>query len=307
MNTTSRILLISSILIIMSFLISSCGDAIKPKDNDEGITFTPGRLTLVKIDGIGKTLIETFEATDEDTILFILGDLKASRDFYFFLKNTGGTAITDITIESNNAHFDVTPEEIGILEPDSLATIIPIIRVSALHGVALNGIGYIDLIPMNENRTVISIAGVTTDENGTNIPVSLFAELTINALIMDIELFDGDSIIDLTTPDGSGSSNLGGLGFIRYYNYSLVPKINNIGNISMTVSVYYEDIDKYFLGSIEPDDTLIVDFPEQPNDTLGAERSFGLIELDGDNTITDNDRLQLGNNGRAYFYLFKSE
>ena len=248
MNTTSRILLISSILIIMSFLISSCGDTIKPKDNDEGITFTPGRLTLVKIDGIGKTLIETFEATDEDTILFILGDLKASRNFYFFLKNAGGTAITDITIESNNAHFDVTPEEIGILEPDSLATIIPIIRVSALHGVALNGIGYIDLIPMNENRTVISIAGVTTDENGTNIPVSIFAELTINALIMDIELFDGDSIIDLTTPDGSGSSNLGGLGFIRNYNYSLVPKILNIGNIPISVSVYYGDVDKYVLG-----------------------------------------------------------
>ncbi len=303
MNKMLKILLMSYIFTVMSFIISSCENPNKPKETDEGITFSPGRLSLVKIDGIEKTLLKTFEATNEDTPIFNLGDLKASRDFYFFLKNTGGTAVTDITIESNNAHFDVTPEEISILEPDSLTTIIPIIRVSTLHGTALDGIGYVDLMPMNESRTVISITGTTTDENEVNIPISLFVELIINALVMDVELFDGDSIIDLTTPEGSRSSNLGGLGFIRAYTYSSIPKILNTGNIPITASVYYGDVDKYVLGSIGPNDTLVVNLP----DYHGGEKSHGIIEIDGDNTIADNDRLQLGNNGMAYFWLWRSE
>jgi len=228
------------------------------------------------------------------------------RDIYGDQTIGGDNPITDITLQSDNPKFQISPQSIDTLVSDTLTSFISMIRVSALHGIVLDGYGRIDLMPMNENSTMISINGNTIDENNQDITVGLEAELQVFARVMDVSISFGADTIDLTNPNGLASSCVesGGIGGVRTY-WSYVdsyqqPKITNIGNVPITIirhNIFAEECSKSQLGTINPGEDLFLEL-------LSTENSYeGWFGLDGENTVTDYSRLVLGLDGKAYLFV----
>ena len=144
---------------------------------------------------------------------------------------------------------------------------------------------------MVEAGMLETITGKTIKDNDT-ITISSEFNFTVDAKIMDMRLYDQNNEIDLTLPDGAASTNLGGLGFMRLYNVSSYNiEIENIGNVTINLS-YGEEYGAKQSIVIEP----IV------KKQLSIQ-SFTTFIFDGGGTITDNDRIQLGNDGKGYFSL----
>jgi len=249
---------------------------------------TAGGFALQQLDGLARTSDPSGVTSQTD---FDLGEVMASRDFYFILSNTGTADITDITLTSSSPAFAVEPSAISVLTPGGGA-IIPIVRVSAVHGRAVDGVGLAPLLPKGLNNGMITIRGTTMGTNGAEV-VELVAAVTVNARVMDIELWSGTQAIDLTSPQGSISTNLGGLGFARSYPYTVANgvQLKNVGNIDIALT-FYEDNHVIGQANASPTQTVQV--------TLG-DTTFVAV---ASGAVTDDKRLQLGNDGVGYFALW---
>jgi hypothetical protein len=305
---TSTILLFCSVFII--FLIISCDqstDVVDPVINtpNNNMINSPGKLSFVYMKGLAKESTDFLNINTQNAVTFDLGDIKASRDFYFLLKNTGGSDITNITLESDHSMFQISPATIDTLIPDSLFSFVAVIRISAIHGVALDGVGPTDLMPMDENRANISINGTTTNENEETIEVSFEATLIVNALVMDIELSYNQTILDIAKPiQVTASGEWPAIGWVRAYRYPFdaTLQITNNGNVDIDVKLY----DSWDASS--PIATFILS-PNSSSDLIlnvhwdNPAVKEGMLVLDGNNTITDVERLQPSEDGRVYLYL----
>ena len=233
---------------------------------------------------------------------FSLGTIKASREFYFLLANGGDEPIFDIQLQTGDESFIITPKQIEILQGEAgtnnmdNSTVIPLLTLGILHGLQINGLGYTDLLEMGSNSSYIQITGKTV-ENGDTITVADEFSFEVDASIMDIAMSSGGMELDLTKWDGAVSSNLGGLGFIRYYKVSVGQiEINNTGNVS--ILIFYGDDDKTIHSNnlvLEPGGRVPIDI----NNYLV------FLKLDSDGTITDDQRIQLGNDGSGYLCIHK--
>lgn len=242
--------------------------------------------------------------TDSITTTFALGDIKASKEFYFILSNGGNNPITDIKISSNNDAFQIAPNMLtNLLGKGSLfSDFIPIISLSVIHGIRLNGVGYTDLLPMNENSAEITITGKTI-EGGESINLKSTFRFSVNAKVMDIKIFDGGNECNLLNPTSSVmfAQNYGGLGSIRSYKFNSQSfKIKNIGNVTMTVH-------SYNLGGVTQTIGEVFDLSPLQDKTITLKSRSTVFELDGDGTITDNSRIILGDNGKGYFEVELSD
>lgn len=288
--------ILSSFLLIIFCLIqfTSCSTVEKIVTPNQINVISPGKISLTYMDGLEKKS----EYNENDSTEFYMGNLKASRDFYFIIRNTGGSIIKDISIESSNPMFPIIPSEIQLLVPDSDVSIFPILRISATHGVALDGIGYTELMPMDTNLSIINITGTTLAEDSTDTTISLTAKISVNSLVMDIDLFGGSKLINLTEGFGGASTNLGGLGFLRVYECDSIPKIKNIGNVSIYLTYPMDSWITPIRDTLNIGNILTFDLI----DSIG----IIVIQLDGQNTICDNNRLQIGNDGKVYFAISKT-
>jgi hypothetical protein len=235
-------------------------------------------------DGIGSVRL-----SQESVLGFDLGDLHASREYLFLLVNSGETPVTDLRLSSSNPSFTVEPSTIDQLPPQAEAVVLPIIRVAAIHGVSVAGVGTTALLPAGVNTTTLEVSGSTVDADGLTTSLEVQASLRVTAKIMDIELYDGDRRVTLGVPNGSSSSSLGGLGFVWGYSTS-DPRIVNIGNVEIQVSTYPE-------GELAPPTT----FPLPVGETLEVEPLSVRLQS---NTVADGARFQIGNDGAAYFNLY---
>lgn len=174
---------------------------------------TPGRFALSHAAGLGSAapadgLVGLNELKLDLTALqvssfagpsFDLGAIRATDQFFFNLSNAGGTSITGITIASNNPAFEVSPAAISELPPDTgTASVTPVVRVTAIHGIPSSGLGFTDLLPAGANNAVIDFNGTTTDSVGASIAVALDVTLTVNASVFDIQITDVNGVVDLT-------------------------------------------------------------------------------------------------------------
>lgn len=227
--------------------------------------------------------------TSETT--FDLGHIKASSEFGFLLTNQGEQSIFDITINSSNSLFSISPTSISELQPSNFVNLeeessqgfIPIISLDIIHGNRINGIGFIEPLPAGVNDATISFEGKTLNGSDT-INLSLEIDVSVNALIMDVELKSDGEIIDLTKPIGLSTTTVGDLGWIRNYNVGSDLEIENTGNVQITLTI----------GS-----TQVELNPEE----IQTFNSTGIVQLDGDGTITNHERIQLGTDGIGYFKL----
>jgi len=271
-----------------AFLLAACGDTSEPDDANRGAF----GFTMLK--GLGDAGVETQEFNLTTEVAFELGDLKSSQQFYFLLRNLGDAAITDIDLAASGPGYSVVPAHLDALAPvgGGDGDFLPVVRVSINHGTALNGIGFTDLLAAGAANGGLAITGSTTDAGGAAEDVGLDVSLTATAKVMDVSIDCGGQALDLASIQGSQSSNLGGLGFVRDYRCEIPRTITNTGNVPVDVSYALGDRIGPIALTVAPGDT----------SALGDDGNLRLV-LDGDNTIADNDRLQIGNDGRAYFVL----
>lgn len=225
---------------------------------------------------------------------FSLGDIKASKEFYFILSNGGDSPIYNIRLSSDNSVFKVTPESISSLSGKlsiEINDLIPLISVGIIHGTKLNGVGYTELLPMNENHSTITITGKTI-ENGDTVNLVSEFNLRINAKVLNIQLFDDENEIDLPNPIGQVHCNLGQF---RYYRVSNNLIIKNIGNVPFDLTTYISS-----LGTFTKDGESLTILPNELN-TIEMHNGFVIYEMDSDGTICDYERINLENNGKGYF------
>jgi hypothetical protein len=294
MKMKNKLLMI--IVLISFFEMISC---IKNNQEEEVVKMKPGYFILTELKK------SDLKSANEDSIktVFSLGDIKASKEYYFILSNGGDNSIYDIEFETDNSFFTISPEKIGELASakNNGSNLIPLISLNVIHGTQLNGVGYADLLPMNNNSAKIFVSGKIVDNVDTLIIKSTFT-FHVNAKVMDVRIFDNDKEIDIKTPTGSVSSNLGGLGFIRYYEVSSgIIKISNIGNVNITCINHLSNEVMGVVIKTEPKIILI-------DSTIDVSLTNGLtiIELESNGTITDDERIQLGNNGKGYIGFYNT-
>jgi len=288
-------------LLSLSLLLWNCSSPQEPTSKSKDISKKPGAFSFIYLDGLSKDnyLKKTQSA------YFDLGDLKASRDYYFILKNIGENPITDITLETDNEQFEISPQAIDTLNADTLESFLPIIRISAIHGIALNGVGSRDLLPMGINIANIDINGKTIDIDEEEILVNTSSSLEVNALLMDIELVYNQTTLDLTHPPlTSGGPQWAYLGLLNgfIYPWDAVLQIQNTGNIEIIVTHYDFWDSNWPVGAF----TLLPNESSNINLNVWPDNEYykaGVIEIDGNNTITDIERLRPWENGKVYIYL----
>lgn len=234
---------------------------------------------------------------------FSLGNIKASKEYFFILSNGGDEPIYDVEFISDNPAFKIFPEKISELPGAGKSnTMIPLLSLNVIHGMQLNGIGYTDLLPMNLNKATIIVTGKTND-NGTIVDVRSSFSFNVNARIMDIVIYKDSKEVDLYKPSAFVSSNLGGLGFVRLFNISSgKTTLKNNGNVDISVVAYTQDPVNYQMVKGTPSPLLIGNSLD-----LSPQNGLTIFELNSDGTITNDERIQLGNNGKGYFGIYVTQ
>jgi len=276
---------------IILFTFSGCE---KEKINSGSSYFV---LTEIKNPGLKSTQAIN---KDETRTTFELGDLKASKEFYFLLTNGGETPVFDIQLSTDNTHFVVTPEEISQLNTEDSENneMIPLISLGILHGTQLNGVGLTDLLPMGENTATLTITGKTLID-GDTVDLESSFNISIDAKVMDISIYCNDEEIDLLNPTGVGVfGSYGGLGTIRYY-YSPndTITIENTGNVA--VDIQGTVMDNFGTKTLMD----IISLSPDQSQEVALTDIFVIFALDSDGTITDDARIQLGLDGKGYLVL----
>jgi hypothetical protein len=289
-----KTLLFLAQIMFLVVALSSCN-----KDDKEINKKTPGYFVLAELNnnaGASLKSSKNIQATGFD-----FKDLKASKEFFFLLVNGGDEPVFNIRLSADNSQFNISPSQLNQLSGGTLINnaentgIIPILTLGITHGTNLNGVGYVDLLPMGTNTSVLTISGQTID-NGDTIEINSSFNISVNAQVMDIELYEGLSKISITNPKGSVSTNLGGLGFMRYYSVyaDSTISIKNIGNVDIDLSFGSTGIDDSHI-TISRSDSVSLNLPDFIN----------FITLDSKGTITNNSRIQLGIDGKGYFSIIK--
>jgi hypothetical protein len=277
------------ILTGMHLIILSC-----TIENEDIITSQPGYFVLTEL----RNNLESYNYNKLKSLKtgFELGDIKASKEFFFLLTNGGDQPIFDIQLVTDNEQFIITPKKIDKLEGsrtnnyEENAGFIPIITLGINHGTQINGVGYTDLLPMNINTSLLTISGKTIKNNDT-ITISSEFDFSVDVKIMDIKLYVQNNEIDLTSPSGGVSTTLGGLGFMRFYSISSDNiEFENTGNVPINLTYGQDDNQQ----------SSIIEQDIKKQLTI---KSMDCFILDGNGTITDNNRIQLGNDGKGYFTL----
>lgn len=294
-----------TIIFSVSLLIWGCEN---PSTDDTDLipsSTSQGQLVLTPLEGMGRLVNHQSlsKASDGDTVDFDLGPIKASKNFYFILKNTGGTAITDISINSNNSDFTVSPAQIGILQPDSISSIVPILSIGAMHGTALDGIGFIEIMEAGINSTLISIAGITSNDTSDAIQVGITANMLVEALVVDIRVFNQGGEIDLANPRYLEEGIFDGVNVpLPQYSCADSFSVINTSNVAITVSEWAGL--SYQMGYLREHILAIGDTLRGRMETdLGSGYYQHFLQFSAEGTIVNPERLRIATNGAAHLWL----
>jgi hypothetical protein len=234
---------------------------------------------------------------------FDLGELRGSRDFFFILRNPGGAAVTDVTITSSEPSFPVAPESISVVEPDAAASIVPVIRATAVHGTTLGGVGWQPVLSPGSHSWTLSVQGKTSDpDTGEVIPIRATAELSVHALVFDIEAYDGTNPIDLSHASSTSGEDP------AYDIQASFPTIKNVGNVPIRVR------------SLANPPTMphLKEVALQPGESTAesdlaswcpynAPQTCFQLDIDGANSVADADRLPVKPDGRIRIVFYHNE
>lgn len=294
-------------VVATAFLLSGCSSS-GSGNSSTAANLKPGELRLAKMNGMGKVAAavqgQISSATTFGNISsassFDLGTIKGSQQFYFFLSNAGDIPVTDISLTTSNSNFVVTPGTIDALLPQRDLTIMPIIKVSVTHGIALNGTGYTNsILPMGDNTCILTLTGKTLDADNNVINLKYVINLKLHAYMMDVQLFDNNTSIDLTHDYKFFGLNVAS-GSVKGYKNNL-PIIKNSGNVDITITNVsnggsFPVLEQFTLKPTEQKTLTYVTRPEDNNKVI-------YLKIVSGNTITDYQKLKIEPDGSVYMVI----
>jgi len=267
-----------------------------------------GAFSLIELNGLNKEIVSSLSAVSAiygspvhsgDTTVFLLGDIKKSRNYYFILKNVGDFPITDVVLHSNRQDFCITPDSIPLILSEDQTSVIAIIPLSIEHGISLFGTGYAPLLPKDAIQADLLIVGNTKTVDSTDTIISLNIRFIVNALVMCYELYDGNDSL-LSTSDFSTDGHLfpiveSGITSCKYY-HPKNDKIRmlNTGNVRLIVNYSQRNNLIYDFSS----DTIQVNASKEWMNKGGTE-PFAIIVY-GSGAISDYRQIPLGTDGKSY-------
>jgi hypothetical protein len=261
----------------------------------------PGKFSLSHVRGLAKTDAAA-SAAGEGRAGFDLGSVGGSASFYFLLYNVGFSPITGISIGFADSQFAVSPARMDTLFPGIDIGLLPIVKVSAVHGTALTGVGYRPLLPMGNDTAVLTIKGTTRTKDGRDSVLVLAAGMAVKALVMDIDVRDANGSLPLASPGGKIRGDFPeGMTEMPFYSVSgCSVEIKNTGNVPVTATLWTEHADA---GDTTWAETLSATIG--PGRTTATPRLGGrcVVAVDGNNTVSDQTKLPLLPNGKCYFCL----
>ncbi|MGC4118693.1 MAG: hypothetical protein QM765_29875 [Myxococcales bacterium] len=285
--------------LLLTALLCACGGQGQSQTSDASIGRAPGRLSVTALDdrssrGGGAGGGEGDDAGVPSTA-FDLGDVSATKDFLFLLVNSGGAPVTDIHLTTSAGAWVVAPTTIASLAPQSGigASMLPVVRVTAIHGLSESRLGAAPLLPMGAQEAALHVAGKTLDAQGAELEVTLDVVLRATARVMDLEVLCDGTPVDLRYAESMLSmdicTTLPMPNFCCNQGFSL----HNTGNVPVDVAGEPQGTISCSgltsLGQLAPGATLAVTFPPG--------RSNWPIVLDGHGTASNPARFPLGLNG----------
>ncbi|MEX0680385.1 MAG: hypothetical protein WD097_03315 [Balneolales bacterium] len=307
MKTHSKLLIMS--LFSSLVIVAGCDSIVQVDDAGNGESLQAGSFSLSRIQSpeFSKQQAASLpESQDEED--FDLGDIGNTTEFYFVLTNSGETDIEDITLSSNHPGFQIYPASIPVLKPVADVGLYQVIRLTAVHGTAPNGVG--PPAPVMEPGTVsteVKVKGETTDAKGDTLEIELETKLSVHAQLADIRVFHEEGEVDLSSPSGSVmGSRVYSEGVLRKYT---IPRdsgpitVENTGNVKVEFSAFayrYPDFNKLPSFELNPGETGTVDWPF--GSFVGASNSLSLVMGTG-NIITEQERLPFQDDGKVYVVL----
>lgn len=297
-NISMKSLHLFAPFLLLMFLASCSED--EPKSKKSGYF----KLAQVQSPGTRSTVRNARVGATEETS-FNLGEIKASREFYFMLVNGGETDITGVELETNNDAFIISPASISLLPSvtSEAESLVPLISLGIEHGPKLNGVGYTDLLPMGTNTAMLTITGSTV-ENGETVLLESTFTITVDAKTMDITLYSDDQEIDMSVFPAffSGSEFESGLPGIP--GYVINPenfKIKNTGNTDVTVKIVHQVSESQQAAyELEPNESATINFPAPTT----ADYYLSQITVDGKGTVSERLRLRQGLDGKGYLIVY---
>ena len=226
-----------------------------------------------------------------------LGDIKSTDSFTFELSNEGESDLIDVQLSTSNPAFTVTPDFIPVLRSRGSRSLIQNVRITALHGTSPTGIGSVALMPKGNNESELLIEAKTVNLHGDTLRIQRKTTLLARALLIDVEFYDVDGHVALASYDRSILSNNVAPWFVRGYEVTGPVRINNIGNVDLSVRVYKRRTDTNAAIYNESEFFLPIG-----QDTTIERNSSTAFRLDGSNTISDIERLPIQPDG--YIYMF---
>lgn len=287
--------MLSSLFVVISVIFFACSH--KVQCPIEPISLNPGSFQLTKMDGLAKSIAgANLSATN---LQIDIGSIKSSRDFYFLLRNVGDFEIDSVSLSIVGNGFSVSPAQIAVLSPENARSrevgLSPIIRITVTHGEAIDGIGWVGVLPKGENTATLSIIGKTKNAQGNDTSTSLAANLTVDAKIMDMKVFANNTELILDWDHSCGNIGDRENGFWQHCFDSAPLAFVNSGNVPIQLSI---QISKCFDSIIDSTDTTL-----QADDTLvfpiHDSTANIFMTATSSNTITDISRLPLSALGEA--------
>ncbi len=308
------------IITLFIFLFTGC-----EKENDttekQAENFQQGTFSMMQIadpsqlEGAKKSGLDIKKVTKPG---FDLGEIKASKEYYFILLNTGSSPIFNISLQSSNENFKLHPTNINTLLPfDDTKNLdinlsVPIITVSVEHGVRLNGIGYTAPLDTGLHITQIDITGETLIMEDSVIDISYAKKMQCYAKVMNIEIYADGNPVDLFTPIGTIDDEILFMGEIPFYpiremEYTTIYTIKNTGNTSINAGIFGISSN---MPLIIPGDSATFTNVESGyvvywnnNHTNGGDQV--VVKIDADGAIGNPEKFRFKQDGNAYFSLYK--
>lgn len=225
-----------------------------------------------------------------DSFDFNVGIIKGSASYYFMLTNTGETPIVDISIISTDSTIELSPSSISRIEPAGTNSVLPILKVTILHGVRLeNGIGYVPLQIRGPSSKFISVKG-TSDSL-----LTLDLRLDANFQVFDYNIFQNDSLLSTIPVDQVITAGSFSPAYNVYDSTSVI-RIVNIGNVPLNISGY-DRPSTPAIGDplrIEIDSVYIIS---------RASKYYDYYKVDGGGVVADSKRFNLTPDGSVFFVI----
>ncbi len=294
--------LLFSFAAAIAAILMVCGRDM-PVSPNQAVTLYPGpgRFGVSHVQGLAKARSAS-PMQSGGRIGFDLGSIKGSAVFYFLLYNVGYSPITNVTIGFTDPHFAAYPAGMDTLLPGVDMGLLPLVKVNAVHGTAVDGMGYRPLMALGSDSALLTFSGSTRTRDGKDSTVVLTAVLSVRALAMDIEVRDDNGALLLATPEGriSGSfpDNVGDLSFYSAHGCSVTVK--NTGNVPVSIKAYALPINAT---GMTFKDTMSCSVDTGRAVAIPIIKSDLVVSIDGNGAVADQSKLRAYPNGNCYLYL----